>query len=258
MKTTRLISALLLVLAVAAPGVRAATAPNKVQNAVASQEQLDKSAASSQKKIDAVSAGTQDMLNQYLSITQQTDELRAYDEQLQQITQAQQDSMNSLGTQSSQVEQVKQGFVPLMLQMVDSLAQFVKLDIPYRQDERLARVQEVRTAISNPTVPVTDSFQRLVQAYKDEIAAGKSVESYRGEINGGGKALTVNFLRIGHLALVYQTLDKSETGYWDKQKRAWQASNDYRDAVNRAIAVASKQAPPDLMEVPVEAPEVGK
>ena len=258
MKTMRLIPALLLALAAATVGVRAATGPNKVQAAVASQEQLDKSAASSQKKIDAVSAGTQDMLNQYLSITQQTDELRAYDEQLQQITQAQQDSMTSLGTQSSQVEQVKAGFVPLMLQMVDSLNQFVKLDIPYRVDERLARVQDVRNAINNPTVPVTDSFQRLIQAYKDEIAAGKTVESYRGEISTGGKTLTVNFLRVGHLALVYQTLDRSETGYWDKQKHAWTVANDSRAAINKAIAIANKQAAPDLMEVPVEAPEVGK
>src|SRR5690348_4326785 len=124
MKTMRLIPASLLVLAAAAIGVQAATGPNKVQAAVAGQEQLDKNAASSQKKIDTVSAGTQDMLNQYLSITQQTDELRAYDEQLQQITQAQQDSISSLGTQSTQVEQVKAGFVPLMLQMADSLNQF--------------------------------------------------------------------------------------------------------------------------------------
>ena len=63
-------------------------------------------------------------------------------------------------------------------------------------------------------------------------------------------------LRVGHLALAYQTLDGSETGYWDKQKHQWQVDNDYRDSVAEAIAVANKQAAPDLLEVPVEAPGV--
>jgi phage host-nuclease inhibitor protein Gam len=245
-------------LAAAVLGVRAATSPAKVQAAINTQEQLDKSAAASQKKIDSISTGTQDMLTQYLSVTQETDDDRTSDDQLQQIVQAQQDQMNSLTTQMSQVGDVQKGLLPLMLQMTDSLGQFVKLDIPYRQDERLARVQQLRAQISNPSVPVTDSFQKLVQAYKDEIAAGKTVEAYRGELSDGGKTLTVNFVRAGHVLLVYQTLDRSETGYWDKQNQKWQVANDFKSAVAQAIAIADKTAPPDLMELPMEAPEVSK
>ena len=233
-------------------------ATNKVQSAITNQEQIDKNAANSQKKIDSLSAGTQDMLNTYLETTQKTDDLRAYDDQLAQIIQSQQDQMGSLTNQTSQVGDVEKGILPLMLQMTDSLNQFVKLDIPYRQADRLAAVQQLRTQISNPSVPVTDSFQKLMQMYKDEIAAGKTVEAYRGEIAEGGKTLTVNFVRAGHLLLVYQTLDKSETGYWDKQAHKWQTADDMSSAVSQAIAVANKQAPPDLMELPVEAPEAGK
>ena len=254
-----LFSALLMAtLAAAALGVSAATAPSKVQAAVAAQEQLDKTAAASQKKIDKTSAGTSDMLNQYLQVTQLTDDTRAYDDQLQQIIQAQQDEMNSLNTQMSQVGDVEKGLPPLMLQMADSLTQFVKLDIPYRADERLAKMQQLHALLTNPTVAVTDKFQRLMQAYKDEIAAGKTVEAYRGELSDSGKTLTVNFLRVGHLLLAYQTLDRSVTGYWDKQNHKWVTDNDYRSAVAQAIAITNKQAPPDLMQLPVGAPEVSK
>jgi hypothetical protein len=105
---------------------------------------------------------------------------------------------------------------------------------------------------------VTDKFQRLVQAYNDEIAAGRTVEAFRGQVSENGKSLIVNFLRVGHLLLAYQTLDKSETGYWDKQGRKWQVANDYKGAVANAIAVANKEAAPNLMELPVQAPEVSK
>ncbi|HEV2111001.1 MAG TPA: DUF3450 domain-containing protein [Gammaproteobacteria bacterium] len=253
-------SSVLLTLALAATalGVHAAATPAKVQAAVANQEQLDKAAAASQKGIDKTVAGTQDMLNQYLQVAQATDEIRVYDDQLQQIIQAQTDEMSSLNTQMSQVGDVEKGLPPLMLQMADSLAQFVKLDIPYREDERLAKMQQLHALVANSTVPVTDRFQKLIQAYRDEIAAGKTVEAYRGELSDEGKTLTVNFLRVGHLLLAYQTLDRSVTGYWDKQNRKWVTDNDYRDAVAQAIAVTNKQAPPDLMELPVAAPEVSK
>jgi septal ring factor EnvC (AmiA/AmiB activator) len=258
MKKTLSHAPLALALAAISLAAGAAPAPSKVQAAVTAQEQIDKNAAASQKKVDAVTGGTQDMLNTYLQVTQQTDELRAYDDQLQQIVQSQSDQINSLNQQISQVGGVRDSLLPLMLQMTDSLGQFVKLDIPYRQDERLARVQQLRAQIGNVAVPVTDKFQNLVRAYNDEIAAGRTVEAFRGEVSDAGKTRTVNFLRVGHLLLAYQTLDKSETGYWDKAAHKWQVANDYRNAVSDAIGVANKEAAPDLMELPVQAPEVGK
>ena len=258
MRKLLILSLLAVVFTAAALAVLGAPAPTKVQAAIAAQQQLDKTAAASQKKIDKVAGGTQDMLNEYLSLTQQTDDLRAYDDQLQQIAQSQKEQIDSLNTQIQQVDAVKNGVLPLMIQMADSLVQYVKLDIPYRRDERLARVQAVRALMNSPTATANEQFQKLVQAYNDEIAAGKTVEAFRGEIEEGGKTLTVNFLRVGHVALAYQTLDRSETGYWDKQKQAWQADNDYRDAVAEGIAITNKQAAPDLLELPVEAPEVGK
>lgn len=239
-------------------GLSAAPAPSKVQTAVAAQEQLDKNAAASQKKVDAVTGSTQDMLNSYLSVTQQTDELRAYDDQLQQIVQAQQDQITSLTQQMSLVGGTRDSVLPLLLQMTDSLGQFVKLDLPYRLEERLARVQQLRALISSANTPVTDKFNKLVQAYADEIAAGRTVEAFRGEVAENGKSLTVNFLRVGHVLLAYQTLDKSETGYWDKPTHKWVVASDYKSSVANAIAIANKEAAPDLMELPVSAPEAGK
>ena len=258
MKKKLFLASSALALTAVAMGLAAAPAPSKVQQAVSNQEQVDKNAAASQKKIDTVTGNTQEMLNSYLSVTQQTDELRSYDDQLGQIVQAQTDQLASLNQQVSQVGGVRDSLLPLMLQMADSLSQFIKLDLPYRQDDRLAKVAQLKATISNGSVSVTDKFQKLVQAYNDEIAAGRTVEAFRGQVSENGKSLTVNFLRVGHVLLAYQTLDKSETGYWDKQGRKWQVDNNYKSAVADAIAVANKEAAPNLMELPVAAPEVTK
>lgn len=233
-------------------------APPKVTSVVQAQNSLDKSAANSQQKIDKISAETQSMLNQYLQVAQQNDQLRAYDDQLQQFIQSQQDQMTSLTQQTSQVGVVEQGLVPLMQQMVDSLQQFIKLDIPYQLNKRLAAVQRLRETINDATVSVADKYSQVIDAYNAEIAAGKTMSSYRGDLAQGGHTRTVNFLRIGHLVLAYQTLDHSETGYWDKQKQNWVVDSKYKNAVAEGIAIANKQAAPDVLELPVTAPEVAK
>ncbi|HET7396372.1 MAG TPA: DUF3450 domain-containing protein [Gammaproteobacteria bacterium] len=236
----------------------AQAAPSKVTSVVQAQNNLDKSAANSQKKIDKISSETQAMLNQYLQVAQQNDQLRAYDDQMQQFIQSQQDQMTSLTQQTSQVSVVEEGLPPLMQKMVDSLQQFIKLDIPYKLDERLAAVQQLRETVNDASVSATDKYSKIIAAYNAEIAAGKTMGSYRGDLTQGGHSRTVNFLRVGHLVLAYQTLDHSETGYWDKQKQAWVVDNKYADAVAEGIAIANKQAAPDVLKLPVTAPEVAK
>ncbi|HET7921327.1 MAG TPA: DUF3450 domain-containing protein [Gammaproteobacteria bacterium] len=236
----------------------AQAAPPKVGAVVQAQNKLDQAAASSQKKIDKISAQTQAMLNEYLQLAQQTDQLRAYDDQMQQFIQSQQDQMTSLAQQTSQVSVVEQGLMPLMQQMANSLEQFIKLDIPYQRDQRLAAIQQLRTTLNDSTVPVVDKYNKLIAAYMAEIAAGKTMDSYRGELAQGGRTRIVNFLRVGHLVLAYQTLDRAETGYWDKQKQQWVVDSKYEDAVTEGIAIANKQAAPDVLKLPVTAPEVAK
>ena len=71
---------------------------------------------------------------------------------------AQQDQITSLGQQVSLVGGTRDSVLPLLLQMADSLGQFVKLDLPYRLDDRLAKVQAVRAAISTVDSCGTISF----------------------------------------------------------------------------------------------------
>ena len=170
MKKLHLTALLTLFAVAAAPALRAASA-STVQSAVQSQAQLNRSAASTQKRINQIADNTQDLLNQYLSIAQQTDQLRAYDDQLQQFIQSQQDQMSSINQQTSQVGVVEQGLLPLMLQMTNSLDQYMKLDVPYHMDERLAAVQQLRDTLNNPSVSVADKFKQVIQAYDDEISS---------------------------------------------------------------------------------------
>ena len=58
-------------------------------------------------------------------------------------------------------------------------------------------------------------------------------------------------LRVGRVALLYQTPDGKETAYWDATKKAWVVDDHYADGVKEGLKVARKQTSPDLLVVPV-------
>jgi hypothetical protein len=106
-------------------------------------------------------------------------------------------------------------------------------------------------------VTISEKYRRIVEAYQIEIEYGRTLEAYQGELGQGAEARTVRFLRIGRVALLYQTPDARETGYWDAGQKQWVTDDSYRAAVKRGFAVADKVGAPDLLIAPVPAPVGG-
>jgi hypothetical protein len=105
---------------------------------------------------------------------------------------------------------------------------------------------------------VTDSekFRRILEAYQIENEFGRTIEAYRSTLQRDGKELMVDFLRVGRIALVYQTLDGTENGVWDAQERGWrQLDSSYRSAIQQGLRVARKQTAPDMIRLPLPAAE---
>jgi hypothetical protein len=58
------------------------------------------------------------------------------------------------------------------------------------------------------------------------------------------------------LSLFYQTLDGKGSGYWDKKEKKWSPLTDeYNRSIAQGILIAKKQAPPNLIKLPITAPE---
>jgi hypothetical protein len=73
------------------------------------------------------------------------------------------------------------------------------------------------------------------------------------------RELTVNFLRVGRIALVYQSLDESEGGVWNQELRRWELlDSSFRSAIRQGLRIARKQAAPDLILLPLLAAKRGE
>jgi hypothetical protein len=221
--------------------------------------QANEAGAASQGRIDKIADETDELLRQYREELQQIEALRVYNEQLEKLLASQEAEKASLREQIEDVTVIGREVTPLMLRMLESLDNFVELDVPFLLDERRERVQRLKELMDRADVTNAEKYRRILEAYQIENDFGRTIEAYRGSLDGDGATRTVDFLRVGRVALLYQTLDGREVGAWSQADRAWQSlDGNYRPAIRQGLRIARKQAAPDLLRLPIPAAEDGR
>ena len=225
-----------------------------IQPVLKEQLATDEAAATSQERINELSDETRDMLLPYRQYLKEIQSLTDYTEQLSVQVESQASEIEFVKQQLVEIESTARDVLPLMQKMLDTLERFVNLDLPFQLEERHKRVASLRVAMTRADVTISEKYRRIVEAYQIETDYGRTLEAYQGELGQGPEARTVRFLRLGRVALLYQTLDGAETGYWDATQKAWTEDEAYRSAVKHGFAVADKASAPDLLTAPVPAP----
>ena len=237
----------------AGPGLHAAE--EAVADAIAEQTQADVAAAQSQTRIDELDDATSRNLAAYRVAMQRLDSLTIYNDQLSRLITSQQGEIGSIERQTNEIEAIETGALPLMIDMIDALDELLGADVPFLLGEREARVGRLRELIDRADVTAGEKFRRVMEAYLVEVEFGRTIEAYRGELQRDGAVRTVDFLRMGRVGLYYQTLDGAETGRWNPSSRQWETLDDAaRRPVQTGLRIARKQAPPELLTLPVNAP----
>jgi hypothetical protein len=227
-----------------------------LEQAIDVRTRSNQAGAQSQGKIDKVADQTDELLREYREEVQQIDALRVYNAQLEKLIDSQENEKATLREQIENVTVIGREVTPLMLRMVEALEQFVALDVPFLETERSNRVNHLKELMDRADVTNAEKYRRILEAYQIENEYGRTIEAYRGSLDQGSESLPVDFLRIGRVVLLYQSLDASELGVWDQAAGKWQPlDRSYRGAIRKGLRVARKQAAPDLLRLPVQAAE---
>ena len=239
-------------LAALVPSALAAPAGAQLEEALTAQVQADRDAARVQETLDRLREQTQDAAGRYAQALADAESLERYNNQLQEQVRSQETEIASIEKQLLDIEQTNREVQPLMQQMVDTLARFIELDVPFLREERTARVQNLRSIMPRADITISEKYRLILEAYQIELDYGSTLSAYEGRLDDGR---TVEFAQLGRVSLMYRTLDGSETGYWDADKQDWVPDESYREAVEEAIRVAKRDGAPDLLTVPVPAPQ---
>ncbi len=248
---------LLAVCAVFVAALPLAGVAQSLDNVLDLQTDRTRLAQESQQRIDKVVEQTRSLEDTYKSVLKQIKGLEIYNTLLQRQTDNQQVQMTELRESIDQVEVINRQIVPIMTTMIDSLEQFVELDVPFLLEERRGRVAKLKDLMERQDVNVAEKFRKVTEAYQIENDFGKTIEHYKATLNIDGATREVDFLRIGRVALVYQTADGKISGAWDQKSGQWIEldKGDYKNQIKFGLRIAQKQVAPDLVMIPIDAPE---
>ena len=219
-------------------------------------EQANQQARASQANIDALAEETRKLHSDYRTVLKQIEGLQVYNRQLEKQISNQTRELAKLAKSIDEVTVIERQITPLMLRMIDTLEQFVSLDLPFLLDERHNRIDRLREMMDRADVAVSEKFSQVLRAYQIENEYGRTMETYGDTINIGGVDRKVDVLKVGRIALVYQTPDAEESGMWNKLDGAWEPIGDeYTTPVRNGIRMARKQLSVDLLTLPITGPE---
>ena len=201
------------------------------------------------------SGAADDPATRYAQAMTDAESLERFNLQLEEQVRSQEAEIASIEEQLVRIETTQREVQPLMQQMVDALARFVELDVPFLIEERTNRIRNLQNAMMRADTPVAEKYRMIIEAYQAELEYGRTLEAYEGRLGTGADARTVEFARLGRVSLMYRTLDGEETGYWDANQKTWVVDDSYAEAVEEAIRVARRDGAPELLTVPVPAPQ---
>ncbi len=221
---------------------------------VSIEKKINKDTKAAQKRVDRFADQAVDLNAEYKSTLQLIDSLRIYNNQLELLIKSQEEEMASIKREMATIDATERGAIPLMNEMIASIDNFVQIDIPFKKEKRMERINKLKNYMIRADIPNSEKYRKILEAYQAEIGYGESISAYQDTIMDGSEEVQVEFLQVGRVALVYLTLDGKSAGFWNIEKKQYEELDDsYIRSIQQGIKMANKQATMNLIELPIPA-----
>jgi seryl-tRNA synthetase len=178
-----------------------------------------------------------------------------YNAQIEQQLRSQAQEIASLEEQIANLDSTAVDVQTMLQKMYDDFVQFVQNDVPFLKEERDQRIERLTELMQSVEASPSEKFRRLMEAYQVEMEYGRQMAAYRQKLADGRDA---EMVRLGRVVLLYRVMDDGETGYWDNEMKQFVRDPDSAAAIEEALSIAKEERAPDLIIVPVPAPQGGR
>jgi hypothetical protein len=222
-------------------------------------EQRQNLEQASQTKIDSMDDDTSLIVNEFKTVSKQIEGLRVYNAQMRKQIERQEERLKEIDKTMKEAQVMQRQVPPFTRRMLAGIEKSIELDMPFHLAERKERIAFAKAAIDNPTVSPAEGLRQVLETFNVEMEYGRKLDSYKDTIEIEGQQREVNVLRVGRLALVYQSSDRSLTGAWDNKKQEWvPLDNSYRNPTRKGLRIANRLATVDMLELPIQNAEAVK
>ncbi len=228
-----------------------AFAQSQLGRAIQTGEQATRRAEQTQTRINQLDDERSDMVGEFRTLLQRKQAAQLYARQQQKVVESQQRELESLNDQLGRVDEITAQTVPMLLDMVTDLEAFVSADLPFRLEERTARIETLRTAMDSADVPIVEQYRLIIEAYKAEMEYGRTVDTWEETVTIDEKPIKVDMFLYGRVALVYMSPDQRYAARYDRNVGDWvPVESKFKQDVAKAIKIAKGTTSPGVMYAP--------
>ena len=234
-----------------------AHAQTNPDNVIDEASQLVNDAAQANGQVEATDDARITLFDEFQVVAKQVEGLKVYNAQLQLQVEDQERQIANLDQSIDEASIMEAQIAPVMVEMIESLRQFIELDLPFHLEERRERVAQLENNLGRSDITSAEKFRQILEVAKIENDFGLNLETYEDTIVIDNTELDVNIIRLGRVALMYQTLDEAVTGAWNQATGSWETldAGQYKNAIAQGLRIAKKQAATDILNFPVAAPQ---
>jgi len=196
----------------------------------------------------------------------------------------------NLREQIKDVPATKKSVRRVVTEMVAEMEKIIATDLPFRKEERLARLGKLQSLLADKGTSDVDLFRRAMTLYDVEANYGYTISAYTGNhpktpgrrlsscqedidsaacnlsseqkdhMNAGGELdgiaetiLDGNYVHFGRLSFIYLDVDSREGFRWNKDINDWEpmASGDILNA-RRSVRIARGESAPSVVTAPIK------
>jgi hypothetical protein len=108
---------------------------------------------------------------------------------------------------SAQASDASTSLAPVLLSAIEALRGYIASSLPFKTDERLAGLDEIRVVIENGTLPPTRAANRLWAYIEDELRLTRETGLYQQTVGLGKERVLAQVAKVGTVLLFYKTED---------------------------------------------------
>ena len=179
-------------------------------------------------------------------------ELLAAREALQTQLEQQQARNREISGQLAKLEAISRDIEPFLEETRDRLAEHLRREPALLPEERGRRLERLEVLLQDPSIDIGEKYRKTMEALFIEAEYGNTVDVYQQAIALAGQTVTVTILRLGRLALFYQSMDAKTCGFYNPGAGKWQPlESRHNKGIRTAIEIARKQRPAQMVSLPI-------
>jgi hypothetical protein len=154
-------------------------------------------------------------------LTQQKAELEANLKRQEIAARELREKLAKLSGESADIGAAGDTLKPLLVSATERLRGYVAAALPFRTDERLAAIDEVRVQIESGSLPVYRAANRVWSLFEDEFRVTRETGQYKQTVLLGTERVLADVAKVGALMLFFKAQD-GRIGYARRQADGWQ------------------------------------